>query len=264
MCAMPAISRQLNMDRAALVRDIHITRRVQVVCAWCGPAFVVLLFGGWGLLGGLIPLIPPSDSAQHVASEYSNHADIHRIGLILGMIGVFLTVPFFFAISMQMRRSEGRIPVFALLQFASGLIVTVVLMIPMLLFLGTAFRPERLPELTRLVNELSYLMLILPWPPIWGQLLAITGSTLTDRRPQPVFPRWSAYYQLWVAILLLPATMIEFFETGPFAWNGLIGFWIPAAVFGVWYPVMTWLVLRAIRQETAEELAALEAQNLSE
>lgn len=245
----------ISQQRPDDPRDIELRRRVQVFCVWCGPAFVVLLFGGWGLLGGLVPLIPPSSSAAHVASEYSSHADLHRVGLILGMIGVFLTVPFFFAISMQMRRSEGRIPVFAMLQMASGIIVCVVLIIPMLLFLGAAFRPGRLPELSRLVNELSYLMLILPWPPIWGQLFALAGSTLTDRREKPVFPRWSAYMQVWVAVLLLPATLIEFFDTGPFAWNGLVGFWIPAAVFGAWYIVMTVLLLRAVREEAEEELA---------
>jgi hypothetical protein len=247
--------RKLSGDE--LRRDIVLSRRVQKVCTWCGPAFVVLLFGGWGLLGGFIPLIPPSDSAADVAREYADHETLRQFGLILGMIGVFLTVPFFFAISMQMRRSEGRVPMFAILQFASGLVVCVVLIIPMLLFLGGQFRPGRDPELTRLVNELSYLMLILPWPPIWGQLIAIASQTLTDKRDKPVFPRWSGYYQLWVAVGLVPASMIEFFDEGPFAWNGLIGFWIPAAIFGVWYIVMTVLMLRAIREEEAEDLQAL-------
>jgi hypothetical protein len=54
--------------------DTQLAHRVQVFCVWCGPAFVVLLFGGWGLLAGFIPLIPPSDSAAQVAAEYSEHA----------------------------------------------------------------------------------------------------------------------------------------------------------------------------------------------
>ncbi len=252
--------RQRTLSRDEVVRDIRLSRRVQVVCAWCGPAFVVLLFGGWGLLGGLVPLIAPSADAGKVASEYASNADLHRFGLLLGMVGCFLIVPFFFAISMQMRRSEGRTPIFAILQFASGLIVCVVLTIPMLLFLGTAFRPERLPEITRSLNEVSYLMLILPWPPIWGQLVALASQTLSDQRADPIFPRWSGYMQLWVAVGLLPASMIEFFDTGPFAWNGALGFWLPAAIFGAWYLIMTWLLLRAIRQEESEELASLPTQ----
>ena len=107
-----------------------------------------------------------------------------------------------------------------------------------------------------LVNDLSYVMLILPWPPILGQLCAIAVATLADRRPEPVFPRWVAWFCLWVGFLLLPASTIAFFKSGVFAWTGLIGFWIPAAVFGAWYLVMTVVLLRAIDQEAREDAAA--------
>lgn len=247
--------------RTWLARDAEFYRKFQVFCAWCGPAFVVLLFGGWGIMGGLVPLIPPAESAEYVAGSYATNATVHRIGLILGMIGVFLTIPYFLVISLQMRRTERRIPVLSILQFASGIIVTVVLMIPMLLFVGASFRPERAPELTMLVNDLSYVMLILPWPPIIGQLGALALAVLNDRRAAPVFPRWSAYYNVWVGVLLLPASLIIFFKTGPFAWTGIVGFWIPAAVFGTWYLVMTKLVLDAVRQEAGEDRALLDRQS---
>jgi len=51
--------------------------------------------------------------------------------------------------------------------------------------------------------------------------------------------------------------MIIFFKTGPFAWTGIIGFWIPAAVFGVWYIVMTVYLLRAIRDEAELDLGSV-------
>ena len=44
-------------DTDALRADIALSRRIQTFCAWCGPAFVILLFGGWGVMGGFIPLI---------------------------------------------------------------------------------------------------------------------------------------------------------------------------------------------------------------
>ena len=52
---------------SALLHDIELSRRIQTFCTWCGPAFVVLLFGGWGLLDGFIPLIPASYSTEQVA-----------------------------------------------------------------------------------------------------------------------------------------------------------------------------------------------------
>lgn len=242
-------------DRA----DVLFVRRVQEICAWCGPAFVVLLFGGWGLVGGFIPLIPASDSAAEVAAAYGDHVTLSRVGLILGLIGIACTVPFFTVLSLQMRRAERGLPILAILQLTSALIVTVVLIIPMLMFVVGVFRPDRDPALTQLMNDMSYLILILPWPPIIGQLIPLVAAIVRDRREEPVFPRWFAGFTAWVAFLLLPATFIAFFKSGVFAWTGLIGFWIPAAVFGIWYVVLTPLLLRAVRSEAEEALAALDA-----
>lgn len=234
--------------------EVELNRRTQVAMAWCGPVFVVLLFGGWGLLGGFIPLVSAGDSAADVAAAYDG-GSLQMIGLLLGLIGCFTTVPYFLVISLQMRRMEGRVPALSILQLCSGLIICVVLTIPMLLFIATAFRPERPAEVTRTLNDVNYILLILPWPPIIGQLLAIGVAVLTDRGR--VFPRWVAGYSFWVAFLLLPASFIIFFRTGVFAWTGLIGFWIPAAVFGTWYLVMTWVLLRAIQSEADELTAAV-------
>ena len=118
-------------------------------------------------------------------ATYGDGVNLHRIGTNLALIGIFLTIPFFFVISMQIRRTELRVPSLAILQFASGIIVTVVLIIPMLLFIGGQFPPERPAELTKLVNDLSYVMLILPWPPILGQLGALIVAIFHDRSPRP-------------------------------------------------------------------------------
>ena len=233
-----------------LSKELRLHHTVQRWMVWCGPAFVVLLFGGWGLMGGFIPLISGGSSATTVAHAYGVDPTLQKFGLLLGLIGCFLTVPYFIVISLQMRRMEGRVPIMSILQLCSGLIICVVLTIPMLLFIATTFRPERSPEITQSLNDINYILLILPWPPIIGQLLAIAIGTWNQKTE--VFPRWVGWYSIWVAFLLLPASMIIFFRHGVFAWTGLVGFWIPAAVFGTWYLVMTWVLLRAIRSETAE------------
>ena len=230
-------------------RDVERLRRTQVLMAWCGPVFVVCLFGGWGLLGGFIPLIPAHDSAAQVGSAYADHPNLRLLGLTIAVAGAFLTLPFSLVVSLQLRRAERGVPIMAILQLGSGLIVTMVLTVPLVFFMVGAFRPDRSAELTQLMNDLSYILLILPWPPVVGQLVAIAVATLGDRSRTPVFPRWVAFFSLWLAFLVLPATLIVFFKSGPFAWTGLIGFWIPAAAFGAWYLVMTWVLLRAIRTE---------------
>lgn len=248
------------LDDREFADDIELSRRIQIFCAWCGPGFVILLFGGWGVMGGFIPLISGALPSAAVAADYADHVVLHKFGAVLGLLGTFLTIPFFLVISIQMRRTERRVPILSILQFASGIIVTVVLTIPMLLFIGGQYRPERSPELTQLVNDLSYVMLILPWPPILGQLFSFAMAIFTDGdRTHPVFPRWLGYFNLWVAVFLLPATLIIFFRDGVFAWTGLVGFWLPAAVFGVWYLVVTRVLIQAINDEARQHLACGEA-----
>ena len=48
---------------------------------------------------------------------------------------------------------------------------------------------------------------------------------------------------------IVPGGFAYFFRTGPFAWNGLLAFWIAAGAFFVWILVMTRLTLLSINEE---------------
>ena len=63
---------------------------------------------------------------------------------------------------------------------------------------------------------------------------------------------WPRRRGWWVALLISPAGIIVFFKHGPFAWNGLFGFFVPLAAFAAWIAVMVVLLLRAIDQDVAE------------
>jgi hypothetical protein len=243
-----------------VLRNIEFTRKFQVFGTWCGPGFVLLLFGGWGILGGLIPLLPPSNDAGQIAAAYSNSPVVHLIGLSLAMAGTCVLLPFYLTVSMQMRRTELRWPYLSILQLISGVVVVVVLLIPIMFFIVAQFRTDRPDDITQLMNDMSYICLILPWPPLFGQLIPLALAVFNDHRTNPVFPRWLGYFNLWTAVFLLPANLLIFFKTGPFAWNGIFGFWIPAAVFGLWYLVMSRVMLKAIQGEAEEQRALAQAE----
>jgi hypothetical protein len=44
----------------------------------------------------------------------------------------------------------------------------------------------------------------------------------------------------------MPGTILVFFKGGPFAWNGIMTFWVPFGAFFMWIIVMTRLLLRAV------------------
>jgi hypothetical protein len=50
--------------------------------------------------------------------------------------------------------------------------------------------------------------------------------------------------------------MMAFFTSGPFSWAGIVGFYLPAITFCIWVGVMTSVLLRVLREETALSAAA--------
>jgi hypothetical protein len=59
-----------------------------------------------------------------------------------------------------------------------------------------------------------------------------------------VWPRWAGYLNFWVALGGAGGGLAVFFKTGAFAWNGLIGFYIPVTTFILWIITMTVLMHR--------------------
>jgi hypothetical protein len=84
------------------------------------------------------------------------------------------------------------------------------------------------------------------------QYLAIAVAVLVDRHEAPIFPRWVAYLNIWVALVAIPTGVITFFKTGPFTYGGMFGFYLPLEVFAIWLVVMPYAVIRAIRAEVPD------------
>lgn len=226
--------------------------RNQLICAWAGPLCLVLFIIGMWPLAQFFPPLSPSDSANDIATIYRANPVAIRFGILLMLTSAAFQGPFAAAISIQMRRIEGKNPIMSYVQLGAGAVAMLVVSIPMMLFAATAFRPERMPEITQALNDVSWLLFLMPFGPAGIQSLAIGLAVLSDKNVKPIFPRWVAYYNFWVAFLYLPGGFIMFFKTGPFAWNGFIGFWIPAITYFIWLVLMCPVLIRAIRAEAAE------------
>lgn len=224
----------------------------QLICAWAGPVFLLLFFIGFWPISKFFPPHLPSASAAEIAAIYQQDTNMIRLGLLVMMIGSAFLAPFVAVISIQMKRIEGQFPVLAYTQLGSGALGVLILTIPIMVFTATAFRPERSAELTQLFNDLGWMMFVMPFGPAVIQSLAIGLAILSDKRPQPVFPRWLGFFNFWVAVLFLPSGLLTFYKLGPFAWNGLIAFWIPTIVFGAWFMVMFPMLLKAIKSQALE------------
>ena len=219
---------------------------------WCGLIGAALLGAGL-LIAGFIPPPSPSLGADEIAAIYQSRGWLIRIGMLIAVASNAFYLPFIAVVSTQMRRMQGvsRMPTY--LQLGAGSIGTLLLLLPQMTFLVTAFRPERDPQLTMTLNDIGWLFFITPFPTFAAQNVGIALGILGDKRAQPVFPRWLAYLNLWAALLFVPAGLAFIFKTGPFAWNGLISFWVPAVVFFSWIVAMAVQLFKAIGQSDQRE-----------
>ena len=135
----------------------------------------------------------------------------------------------------------------ALTQLACGIIALALPLVVIILYATLVFRPERAAEDIYLLHDFAWLMLIAVAPPPALQAITIGWAVLTDKNEQVVFPRWLGFFCLWVGILFIPGMFAIFFKTGPFAWDGILAFWLPLSIFFVWVGVLAWKIISLAR-----------------
>lgn len=214
---------------------------------WCAHAawpYILLLGGGVFGVAGWLPVPKPGAGAAAVAADFLDHTIAIRIGVSMLAAGTVFFWPFAVAIGAQLRRMEGPLHPLADLQRACATGTVLAGLLPAYLWLALAFRPGQVdPATFQLVNDFAWLCFIGMYAPATLQAVVIGVAIL--RSPRSLYPRWVAYLNLWVAVLFLPGAVVPFFKTGPFAWNGLVSFWLVATVYFGWILVMWWATLRA-------------------
>lgn len=227
-----------------LDRGVALSTRIQLLCAWSGPATVVVATIGF-MIAGVLPFpLGPNSTTEQVVEFYSHDSRV-IIGLVIAALGVCLVFPLIAVIAVHMVRMEGRTPVLTFLQLITGAATGVLLYIPLLLMTLISFRPERSAELTVTLNDISWLLFITPIGPFMIQNIAIGTAILADR--SGVLPRWVGYLNYWVAFLFVPDVLAFFFHSGPFAWRGIFVFWLAFVAYAVFLIVMGLVLRQAIR-----------------
>jgi hypothetical protein len=229
------------------------TRRTEMYCALSSIVGIVILLVGIWPIAGLLPVPSPNYSAQQIADFYRTDTVRLRVGLFVVLIGVFSYGPLCVAISRRMRRMSPRQSALASVQLSAATVGWVFLFLPFLIMSATAYRPQRAPEITQGMNDIAWFVLVMDFVPFCVQYVAIAIAVFADRSPVPVFPRWVAYLNLWVVVLFIPTGVITFFKTGPLTYGGILGFYIPLAVFAVWLVAMPYAVTRHLQREAQEE-----------
>lgn len=228
---------------------MNLNNRGETMCVWSGFVAISIFLVAWVFyLGWLIPP-SPNLNAREITEVYQQNVTGTRIAvaLISNFAGP-LSVVFAAIITIYMLKMKGPSPVLAWINIVTSAIQVLVFIMPAEIYGATAYRLDRSPEITQFGNDLGWFIFDNVVGPTQIQWLSIGLAILWDRSEKPIFPRWFAFFNLWGATIMLLNNMIIFFKIGPFAWNGLLGWWPGASVFCLWYYVAFYVMLKAVKE----------------
>jgi hypothetical protein len=223
----------------------------QRLCAWSGIACVVVFLVGFGPIAGFIPPPAPTLTGEQLAQLFTEDAARIRLGMIVSLFAAALLASWSAVITVQMKRMRRRVAALAYTNLAVGALFVLEFIISLIIWQSMTFR-ARDPQVLLAMNDTAWLLFVaITSTPVLQTLAVGTAIFLdtADGQSDPVFPRWAGYLNYWVAMLFLPGTVTVFFHTGPFAWNGVLTWYLPLGVFAIWMVIMSILVLRAIAAE---------------
>lgn len=231
---------------AEQLRERHKTNHY--ICIHSALLYAGLIGLGVFVVAGWLPLIPPHWDAAQVTQMFIEDRFRVRVGTaILMFASPFLWV-FSGAISAQMKRIEGHLHPLANIQMAASTGTVIIVMFAGLFWLCAGFRPDMPPQNVQLFNDMAWFFFVAAYPPIFVQVLAIGICILNNESGLEVYPRWLGFANLWAAFIVLPGALVPFFHRGPFAWDGIIAFWLVAVIFFGWILTMWWQTFQSIKR----------------
>jgi hypothetical protein len=226
----------------------------ELILFWTLPVLAAIWICAFFLFPGFIHPISPTASAAQVADFYRDPGNLSRIRASMILFNWFCVglIPMLMLIVLQIRRMAHRTSILSYCMLGCAAGGPTLFLMSDLFWLIAAFRPERDPQLTQLLNDLAWVTFTTAVPFLIAQCVILALAIALDHQPRPVFQRWVAYFNIVVAAALAPAAFAGLAMTGPTAWNGLLSFWVRNAAIAVWIVVMAVVLGREIYRQRAE------------
>ncbi|MDR2857642.1 MAG: hypothetical protein LBV50_07320 [Novosphingobium sp.] len=230
----------------------------ELLLLWSLPVMGLLWALAFFTFPGFVQPMSPALTADQVAAFYRDPHNLPRIRysmIVFNWFGVAL-IPVLALIAMQMRRMAHHTPILSYCFIGCIAGGPTLFSIATLYWLMAAFRPERSPELIQMFNDMAWVTFTSQVGFLVAQSVFLALAIQLDRQARPIFARWLAPFNLAIAAALVPAAFAALFMDGPFAWNGILSFWLKNLAIALWMVVMGCALGQAIHRQRRERAAA--------
>jgi len=239
--------------------------RYELFGAWCAPIFSVLtVIGFLGFAHFYHPaaadLSPPA-----MAHFYAERKTSVAFGLSLFCLATAFLAVYSVQLGLWLWRMEGRSPLMAISQILGGFGVVLLIFISNCLWIGAAYRADVTdPAIVHALNDAAWFGFLIGWVILALQMAATAAVTFHDR--SGTVPRPVSIATAIGAVGLFTANGCAFTKSGPFAWDGVLGYYLPMVIWGVWLNGFALLMRAEIkrRMRTATTTRSIEPGAVTE
>jgi hypothetical protein len=227
--------------------------RTQQMALWTTAVSLVILLIAYAAFPGFWPPTSPQLSADQVATFYRDNTALIRFSMVtFNLFGIML-LPMFGVIVVQMKRITTQNQAFAYVFLSATVSSSTIFALADVFFATAAFRPNRDPEIVLVLNDLGWLVFVAPVGMALVQLAMLALAIYYDDAAHPIFPRWVGHFSVVVALAMAPSALSVAFDSGPFAWNGVISFWLRNIAFVTFVVVMLVVLRKVIHRQAVDE-----------
>ncbi|WP_158596177.1 hypothetical protein [Oleomonas cavernae] len=226
------------------------------ICAWAGPIYLVGTLVSWAAIAGFLP--PPREywNAEEVYSFFTDNNMRIRVGMALILVFAPLYYVWSSVLSRIMARAEGQDGVLSSIELLGGFGTTLVTFGSVAGWLSAAFDTElKTPQDIKTITDYAWFWFNATAAVTVTQFVAVGSAFLIDRRAQPLFPRWMCWFSFAMAVTLVLALFTPFFHQGPFAWHGLLTYYVGLGGYFAWIICTCYFAFKAIAALEKEALA---------
>lgn len=227
----------------------------ELLLLWSLPIVGLFWILAFFAFPGFVQPMSPAMNAEQVAAFYRDPENLPRIRYSMIVFNWFAValVPLLALIAMQMRRMAHYTPILSYCFIGCIAGGPTLFSMATLYWLLAAFRPDRSPELIQMFNDMAWVTFTSQVSFLIAQSVFLAIAIYLDRQARPIFARWLAHFNLLIAAVLVPAAFAAMYMDGPFAWDGLLSFWVKNIAIGVWIAVMSVALGQVIYRQRREQ-----------
>lgn len=216
---------------------------------WCNLIFVAITAVGWL---GIAHFWAPARADLGLEATKQWYTETHHWGVIVGCslfyIAAGILTPGSIAFGLMLSKIEGRWPLWSLTTAVCGVFISLIVFFNVCAWLVSAYRKESGADVIQAFNDWAWFAFLLGWIYLAIEMVASAVVELMDDRSQPMIPRWLTWLTLAGALTLFFAAGPAFTKSGPFAYHGLLAFYLPVGIWGTYLALTSWYMLKDLDQ----------------